>query len=52
MEGKMESKRRGGRKSMGMMDVLIENERYGDIMAVDRQGWRIWLPGTCGIAQH
>ena len=54
MEGKMEGKRGPGRKRIGMIDDLIEKERYGDMKrrAEDRQGWRAWLPGTCRMAEH
>jgi hypothetical protein len=54
MEGKMEGKRGPGRKRIGMIDDLIEKERYGDMKrrAEDRQGWRVWLPGTCRMAEH
>ena len=53
MEGKMEGKRGRGRKRIyGMIDELMENKQYGDLKrrAEDRQGWRVWLPGTtpCG----
>ena len=30
MEGKMEGKRRRGRKRIGMIDKLMENKQYGD----------------------
>ena len=52
MEGKMEGKRGPGRKRIGMIDELMENERYGDLKrrAEDRQKWRVWLPGTCRMA--
>ena len=54
MEGKMEGKRGRGRKRIGMIDELMENEQYGDLKrrAEDRQGWRVWLPGTCRVAEH
>ena len=54
MESKMECKRRRGRKRIGMIDELMENEQYGDLKrrAEDRQGWRVWLPGTCRVAEH
>ena len=50
----MEGKRGPGRKRIGMIDNLIEKERYGDLKrrAEDRQGWRVWLPGTCRMAEH
>ena len=53
-EGKMESKRGRGRKRIGMIDELMENKQYGDLKrrAEDRQGWRVWLPGTCRVAEH
>ena len=40
MEGKMEGKRGPGRKRIGMIDELMENERYGDLKrrAEDRHG--------------
>ena len=54
MEGKMEGKKGPGRKRIGMIDDLIEKERYGDLKrrVEDRQGWRVWLPGTCRMAEH
>jgi len=40
MKGKIEGKRGLGRKRKGMIDDLIERERYGDLKrrAEDRQG--------------
>ena len=54
MEGKMEGKRGRDRKRIGMIDELMENKQYGDLKrrAEDRQGWRVWLPGTCRVAEH
>ncbi len=54
MKGKMEGKRRPDRKRIAMIDELMENERYGDLKrrAEDRQGWRVWLSGTCRVAEH
>jgi len=54
MEGKMVGKRGPGRKRVGMIDDLLEKERYGDLKrrAENRQEWRIWLPGTCRLAEH
>ena len=54
MERKMEGKRGRGRKRIGMIDELMENKQYGDLKrrAEDRQGWRVWLPGTCRVAEH
>ena len=54
MEGKMEGKRGRGRKRIGMIDELMENKQYGDLKkrAEDRQGWRVWLAGTCRVAEH
>ena len=54
MKDKIEGKRGPGRKRIGMIDDLIEKERYGDLKrrAEDRQGWRVWLPGTCRMAEH
>ena len=54
LEGKMKGKRGRGRKRIGMIDELMINERYGDLKrrAEDRQGWRVWLPGTCRVAEH
>ena len=54
MEGKMEGKRGPGRKRIGMIDELMLNEQYVDLKrrAEDRQGWRVWLPGTCRVAEH
>ena len=41
MEGKI-----SGRKRIGMIDDLLEKERYGDFerRAEDRPEWRVWLP--------
>ena len=49
MEGKLEGKRGRGRKRIGMIDELMENEQYGEVKrrAEDRQGWRVWLSRTC-----
>ena len=54
MEWKMEGKRGPGSKRIGMIDEVMENERYGDLKrrAEDRQGWRVWLPATCRMAEH
>ena len=54
MEGKMEGKRGRGRKRTGMIDEFMDNKQYGDLKrgAEDRQGWRIWLPGTCRVAER
>jgi len=54
MEVKMEGKRGRGRKRIGMIDELMINDQYGDLKrrAEDRQGWRVWLPGTCRMAEH
>ena len=54
MEGKMEGKRGRGRKRIGMIDELMKNKQYGDLKrrAEDRQGWRVWLSGTCRVAEH
>ena len=43
MEVKMEGKRGRGRKRIGMIDELMENELYGDLKrrVEDRQGWRV-----------
>ena len=54
LEGKMEGKRGRGRKRIGMIDELMENELYEDLKrrAEDRQGWRVLLPGACRVAEH
>ena len=54
MEGKIEGKREPGRKRIGMIDDLLGKERYGVLKrrAEDRQEWRVWLPGTCRMAEH
>ena len=54
MEGIKAGKRGPGRKRIGMIDELMENERYGDLKrrAEDRLGWRVWLSGTCRVAEH
>ena len=54
MEGKMDGKRGPGRKRIAMIDDLLGKERYGVLKrrAEDRQGWRVWLPGTCRMAEH
>ena len=54
MEGKMEGKRGPGRKRIGMIDEFMLNEQYVALKrrAEDRQGWRVWLPGTCRVAEH
>ena len=53
MEGKMRAKGDEVERE-GMIDELMENKRYGDLKrrAEDRQGWRVWLPGTCRVAEH
>ena len=54
MEGIKAGKRGPGRKRIGMIDELIENERYGDFKrrTKDRQEWKVWLPGTCHVAER
>ena len=54
MKGKIEGKRGRGRKRIGVIDELVDNEQYGDLKrrAEDRQGWGVWLPGTCRVAEH
>ena len=52
MEGKMEGKREPGRKRM--IDDLLDKERYEVLKrrAENRQGWKVWLSGTCHMAEH
>ena len=52
MDGKMV--RGPGRKRIGMIVDLLGKERYGVLKrrAEDRQEWRVWLPGTCCMAEH
>ena len=54
MEGKMEGKRGPGRKRIGMIDVLLGKETYSGLKrrAENREEWRVWLPGTCRMAEH
>ena len=54
MEGKMEGKRGRSRKRIGTTDDLLVKETYGDVKrrAEDRHEWRVWLPGTCRVAEH
>ena len=54
MKWKMEGKRGRGRKRIGMIDESMENEQYGDLKrrADVGQGWRVWLPGTCRVAER
>ena len=54
LEGKMEGKRGRGRQRIGMIDEFVINEQYGDLKrrAENRQGWRVWLPGTCRVAEY
>jgi hypothetical protein len=54
MEGKVMRKGAPDRKRIGTIDDFLERERYGDIKrrAKNRQEWRIWLPGTCRMAEH
>ena len=39
---------------MGMIDNLLEKKQHGDLKrrAEKRQAWRVWLPGTCRMAEH
>ncbi len=55
LNGRMEGKNgRRGRKRIDMIDDRLEKERYGDLkrMAEGRQEWRVWLRGTCHMAEH
>ena len=53
-EGKLERKRWPCRKRVDIINDLLEKEWYGDLKrrAEDRQEWRVWLPGTCRMAEH
>jgi len=31
---------------------LIEKEQYGDLKRRDGQEWRVWLSGTCHVAEN
>ena len=50
----MEGKRKPGKKRIGMVDELMEKERYGDLKrrVEDRQEWSVCLPGTYRVAEH
>ena len=53
-EKEMKSKRKPGKKRIGMIDDMLEKECYGDLKrrAEDRQEWRLCLPGTRCIVEH
>ena len=53
-DGKMVAKRGQRRKRTGMIDDFLEKEQYGNLKrrVENWQGWRIWLPGTCRMAEH
>ena len=53
LEGRMEGKRPRGRPRIGMIDDLKEGS-YATMKrrAEDREGWRVWLPGTCRRAEN
>jgi len=52
--GKNGREKGAGRKRIGLIDDLLGKERYGVLKrrSEDRQEWRIWLPGTCRMAEH
>jgi len=54
MEGRIEGKRTGGRRRVGMIDDLREGTSYKILnrRAQDRAGWRSWTPGTFLTAEH
>ena len=49
IEGKMVGKRGRGRQRVGMLDVLLEGDKFHKMKrrAEDRDEWRSWMPRTC-----
>ncbi|CAF1496207.1 unnamed protein product [Didymodactylos carnosus] len=54
LEGRFEGERRRGRPPAMMLDDILGNESYATIKrrAMDREGWRKWMPRTCPRAEH
>src|SRR5271163_386611 len=54
IEGRMEGKRGPGRPRIGVLDDLLERDAYAAMKrrAEDRSGWRVWMTGTCHVAEH
>ena len=49
IEGRMFGKRGRGRPRIGMLDVLLEGNKFHRMKrrAEDRNEWRCWMPRTC-----
>ena len=54
IEGRMDGKRPRGRKRIGMLNELHENESYREMKrrAEDRESWRSWRSETCRQAEY
>ena len=54
IEGRMEGQRTRGRRRIGMLDILMEGDKYHDMKrrAQDRETWRSWTPRTCLRTEH
>ena len=47
------SKRPRGRPRMGMMDdIMMGSYEHMKRRALDREGWRVWVPRTCHAAEN
>ena len=52
-EGRMEGKRPKGRPRMGMIDdIMMGSYEHMKRRALDREGWRVWVPRTCHAAEN
>ena len=54
IEGRLEGKRGRGRKRIGMLSDLEEDEDYQSLKkrAMNREQWRRWTSGTCHLAEN
>ena len=49
----MEGKRPRGRPRMGMIDdIMMGSYEHMKRRALDREGWRVWVPRTCHAAEN
>jgi len=53
IEERMEGKRPRGRLSIDMIDdILRGSDEHKKRRALDREGWKVWMPRTCHAAEN